>query len=290
MYISPIFYMGNKKKLIKKGLIELFPKKIDTMVELFGGSSIVSMNTKAKRYFISDIDKNLVSLYKLFKYEEADTIINHIKYRIDEFGLAKERTKRNVFADKEKLEQYKKSYMNFRKYYNENKNVLDFYTLMFFAFSQQFRFNNKGDFNMPYGTDCFSEKNEEYIKIGCDFFSLARVSVGFSDFRTLNIDMLTENDFVYLDPPYLNTTATYNENNGWTEKDEDDLYDMCEKLNKKSVKFGLSNVFENKGVKNEKLIKWCEDNNWNVYAFDKFSYTACGKGNSNAKEVFITNY
>ena len=56
--------MGNKKKLIKKGLIELFPKDIDTMVELFGGSSIVSMNTKAKRYFISDIDKNLVSLYK----------------------------------------------------------------------------------------------------------------------------------------------------------------------------------------------------------------------------------
>ena len=29
MIISPIFYMGNKKKLIKKGLIELFPKNIN---------------------------------------------------------------------------------------------------------------------------------------------------------------------------------------------------------------------------------------------------------------------
>ena len=65
MLISPIFYMGNKKKLIKKGLIELFPKNIDNMIELFGGSAIVSMNTKANRYFISDIDNNLVSLYKL---------------------------------------------------------------------------------------------------------------------------------------------------------------------------------------------------------------------------------
>ena len=49
MIISPIFYMGNKKKIIKKGLIDLFPKEIDVMVELFGGSSIVSMNTKANK-------------------------------------------------------------------------------------------------------------------------------------------------------------------------------------------------------------------------------------------------
>ena len=290
MIISPIFYMGNKKKIIKKGLIDLFPKEIDVMVELFGGSSIVSMNTKANKYFISDIDNNLVSLYKLFKYNNSDIIIKHIENRIDEYGLAKERTKRNVFTDKVKLEEYKNAYMNFRKYYNENKNVLDFYTLMFYSFSQQFRFNNKGDFNMPCGNDCFSETNKTYIETGCDFFSLDRVSVGCSDFRTLNIDLLTENDFIYLDPPYLNTTATYNENNGWTEKDEEDLYNMCEELNKKGIKFGLSNVFENKGIKNEKLIKWCNKNNWNVYTFDKFSYMACGKGNSNAKEVFIRNY
>ena len=42
--------------------------------------------------------------------------------------------------------------------------------------------------------------------------------------------------------------------------------------------------------KNQKLIDWCDKNKWNVYTFDKFTYMACGKGNSNAKEVFITNY
>lgn len=52
----------------------------------------------------------------------------------------------------------------------------------------------------------------------------------------------------------------------------------------------MSNVFENKGVENKKIKKWCEKNNWNVYTFDDFTYSACGKGNSNAKEVFITNY
>ena len=102
--------------------------------------------------------------------------------------------------------------------------------------------------------------------------------------------MLTANDFVYLDPPYFNTTAVYNENNGWSETDENDLYSLCESLNTNNIKFGMSNVFENKGVDNQKLIDWCYTNNWNVYTFDKFSYMACGKGNSNAKEVFITNY
>ena len=109
MKISPIFYMGNKKKLIKKGLIELFPKDINTMVDLFTGSSIVSMNTLANKYVISDTDVNLVSLYKLFKDKRSDTIINHINNRIDEYGLARERTKRNEFKDKEKIELYKQA-------------------------------------------------------------------------------------------------------------------------------------------------------------------------------------
>ena len=290
MKISPIFYMGNKKKLIKKGLIELFPNDINTMVDLFAGSSIVSMNTLAKKYVISDIDTNLVNLYTLFKDKDSDTIINHINNRINEYGLARERTKRNEFKDKEKIELYKQAYMNFRKHYNENKNVLDFYTLMFYSFSQQFRFNNKGDFNMPCGNDCFSESNEEYILNGCKFFNQSNVHIFNNDFRMLKVNKLNENDFVYLDPPYLNTTAVYNENGGWTEKDEDDLYALCEQLNEANIKFGLSNVFENKGNKNEKLINWCDRNNWNVYTFDRFTYMACGKGNSIAQEVCITIY
>ena len=48
--ISPIFYMGNKKKLIMKGLIDLFPKDINMFVDLFSGSAVVSMNVKANIY------------------------------------------------------------------------------------------------------------------------------------------------------------------------------------------------------------------------------------------------
>ena len=51
----------------------------------------------------------------------------------------------------------------------------------------------------------------------------------------------------------------------------------------------MSNVFENKGNKNEHLIKWCKDNKWIVYHLNK-NYSALGKGNANSDEVYICNY
>lgn len=288
--ISPIFYMGNKKKLIRKNLIDLFPSDIENFIEPFAGSAIVSMNVKSNRYFINDLDSNVYELYRLFKTNKSNNIINHINKRIDEYRLARERTKRNEFKDKDKIEQYKKAYMDFRTFYNNNKNTLDFYTLMFYSFSQQFRFNSKGEFNMPCGNDCFSEGNKQYIENGCNFFGNDNVYIFNKNFKDLNIKNIKENDFIYLDPPYLNTTATYNENGGWTEEDENELYQLCENLTKYKIKFAMSNVFINKGITNEKLIEWCNKNNFNIYTFDKFTYMACGKGNSNAQEVLITNY
>lgn len=164
--------MGNKKKLIQKGLIDLFPKNINKFVDIFAGSSVVSMNVEANQYVINDNDKYLFELYRLFKNKTPGEIINHINSRIAEYGLARERTKRNEFKDKAKIDEYKNAYMSFRNYYNQNKNVLDFYTLMFYSFSQQFRFNNKGDFNMPCGNDCFSEKIKNILKTVVNFLVL----------------------------------------------------------------------------------------------------------------------
>lgn len=284
--------MGNKKKLIKKGLTELFSDNINTFVDVFAGSGIVAMNTKANKYIINDAENHLAELYTMFREYSADVIIKHIEQRIDEFGLARERTKRNEFKDKEKIQQYKAAYMKLRRQYNEqeSRSVLDFYTLMFYSFSQQFRFNGKGEFNMPCGNDCFSEKNKEYIRNGCNFFKKRNVKISSIDFKKVDISGFDSGDYIYLDPPYLNTTATYTENEGWNEEDESKLYEFCENLTKNNIWFGISNVFENKGAINQRIIDWCRDSKFKVYVFDKFTYMACGKGNSNAKEVFITNY
>ena len=284
--------MGNKKKTIKKGLIDLFPKEINTFVDLFAGSAIVSMNTKANGYIINDINPHLYELYSLFKVNDSSTITHHVEQRINEYDLPKERTRRIEFKDTDKIERYKLAYTTFRNYYNKTKNVLDFYTLMFYSFSQQFRFNSKGEFNMPYGTDYFSETNKEYINNGCNFFNQRNVEIFKSNFTELinKLYIIQKDDFVYLDPPYLNTIATYNENNGWNESDENELYKLCEDLTSQNIKWGMSNIFNNKGIENTKLIEWCNKNKLEIYTFDNRTYSACGKGNSNTQEVYICNY
>ena len=48
-------------------------------------------------------------------------------------------------------------------------------------------------------------------------------------------------------------------------------------------------MFINRGVKNNHLIEWCKQNNWNVYHLNR-NYNPFSRGNSNNDEVFITNY
>ena len=283
--ISPIFYMGNKKKLIKKGLIELFPKDINNFIDLFAGSGVVSLNVSARNIVLNDIDENTVNLIKMFAQTKPEELIYYIEDKINSYNLPTFST--DVRKYKGDREPYKKSYNKLRDDYNTTRDIRLLFLLNIFSNSHMLRYNSSGEFNMPFGNGYFTDECKKNI-LNNTYKNVQHITN--YDFRMLKIDKLQEDDFVYLDPPYLNTTATYNENGGWTDKDEDDLYKLCEQLHNKNVKFGMSNVFENKGIKNDKLIKWCEDNNLNVYTFDKFTYCACGKGNSNAKEVFITNY
>lgn len=291
---SPIPYMGNKKRLINKGLIRMFPNNINTFVDLFAGSGIVSMNTRANKIILNDIDSHLIELYYLFQKHSADEIILHIEKRIHQFGLAPESTKRYIFTDKEKIDQYKRGYIKLRDEYNKSKSVFDFCTLTYFSFSQQFRFNANGNFNMPYGNDYFSDYHRKAIINGCDFFNKNNVEIFNLNFKEFDISKLTSSDFVYLDPPYLITLAVYNENRngyvGWSESDENYLYQLCESLNERNIKFGMSNVFSNKSKTNQNLIDWSICNNFHVHRFSAHTYAVCGKGNSMTEEVFITNY
>lgn len=282
---SPIFYMGNKTKLIKKGLIELFPKNIDTFTDLFCGSGVVSLNVSANNIILNDLNENTVNLIRLFIQNNPDELVSYIEEKIDSYNLPTFSTDTRVYKGDRDI--YKKSYSKLRDDYNKTRDVRLLYLLNIFSNSHMLRYNSHGEFNMPFGNGYFTDKCKENV-LNNVYKEIQQITN--YDFRMLKIDTLNKNDFVYLDPPYLNTTATYNENGGWCEKDEEDLYKLCEELSRKNICFGMSNVFENKNIKNEKLINWCEKNKWNVHTFDEFTYSACGKGNSKTKEVFITNY
>ena len=142
---------------------------------------------------------------------------------------------------------------------------------------------------MPYGSRQFSEN----MKNNLQRFTNVIKNIKFTsiDFRKFPYDKLNKNDLVYCDPPYLISTATYNENGSWTEQEEKDLLHMLNKLNENNVKFALSNVLIHQGIKNELLTDWAKDYKIHYLNCD---YTNCSyhKKDKETKsvEVLITNY
>ena len=120
---------------------------------------------------------------------------------------------------------------------------------------------------------------EALQRLECNFTNL--------DFRYFPFQILTDNDFVYCDPPYYNSTATYNEQNGWNEKDEIDLLNILDSLNEKGVKFALSN-----NLKYENPILYSWKNKYNLHILN-INYNNCNYPKNNKqkdKEILITNY
>ena len=79
---------------------------------------------------------------------------------------------------------------------------------------------------------------------------------------------------------------------GWDEEQEIRLLNFLDRLNEKGIKFALSNVFENKGLRNDLLIQWCERNEYFVYPISSnYSNSSYHRKDRNTSlEVLITNY
>ena len=115
-----------------------------------------------------------------------------------------------------------------------------------------------------------------------------------SDFREIEIDKLTDKDFVYVDPPYLITCAAYNEQGGWSEVDEEDLLQKLDDLSQRGIKFALSNVLESKGRENVLLRKWIESRpNYKMvdlnYSYNNANYQRQNK-EQKTREILVVNY
>ena len=114
-------------------------------------------------------------------------------------------------------------------------------------------------------------------------------SISFIDFDIANLKC---NDFIYIDPPYLPSCASYNENGLWSESIELMLYDFMQILDSKGIRFAFSNVLFHKGVEHVLLQKWLDSNTHVKVHNLNFHYKNCNYQTKRAesKEVLITNY
>ena len=137
---SPLNYTGGKHKLLEQ-ITPLFPKNIDTFVDLFAGGCNVAVNVDAKKIIANDIDENIINLYRYFKDNSSEFIVDEIEKTIEKFELSNtskygyEKYKTDSSAGVGKFN--KKAYEKLRSSYNENPSELMFYTTLIFAFNNQ---------------------------------------------------------------------------------------------------------------------------------------------------------
>ena len=288
---SPMNYTGGKYKLLHQ-IEPLFPEDINLFVDLFTGGGNIAVNVKANKIVANDCEENIIGIYQTFqKYDNVDELIGQIEEIIKTYGLTIDNTEAyNQFRND--YNSLKTSQGNYPPLSSYNINIL-LYVLICYSFNHQYRFNSKGEFNMPFGKER-SQWNENMKNNLIKFHQrIKEKDIVFlnKDFRQLKVDKLGINDFVYCDPPYLITCATYNEKDGWNQECEDDLLNLLDELNTKKIKFALSNVLYSKGKTNDLLIGWSKK--YNVHHLD-YTYQNCNyhtKDKTNkSDEVLITNY
>lgn len=296
VYRSPFFYTGDKYKLINE-LKNYFPKEIDKFIEPFVGGGSVFLNSNAKSFYENDIDRNIMSIHNfLSSFSSTDDLLNILFSKIEEYNFScsykgktvpqelKSKYVKTYFA-KHNADSYKK----LKEKYNasDRSDIADLYLLLIYGFNRMLRFNQKGEFNLPVGNVDFNQNVVEALTNYVNLTNQKKIYWSNEDYKSfLSKIVTTENDFIYLDPPYLITSSEYNK--FWRQKDDDELYSLLDEFTKKKIRFALSNVVTYKGKENIKLLKWAKK--YNVYPVKSNYINYHDNSIKSFSEVLITNY
>lgn len=293
---SPLNYTGGKTKLLPQ-ITSLFPKKINTFVDLFCGGGNVGVNVLSKRTIYNDLNRDVINLIGYFKNNDFDVIDSQVSKIISDYALSDSDAHGYEYYgcnSSDGLGKYNKlAFQKLRKDFNDESrnNLAMLFTLIVYGFNNQIRFNSKGEYNLPVGKRDYNKSIKYNLANFCRDLANQDSVILNTDFRNFDISTLNNDDMVYCDPPYLITTATYNEKNGWSTSDEKDLLDFLMRADKHGIKFALSNVIEHKGRRNVLLDNWSKQ--YNVHNLN-FSYNNSNyhstAGSYKTREVLVTNY
>lgn len=82
---SPLNYTGGKYKLLDS-LFQIFPKDINTFVDLFAGGFNVGINSSAKTIICNDQISYLIELYKFLELTPTEEVIKKLKIELMSFN------------------------------------------------------------------------------------------------------------------------------------------------------------------------------------------------------------
>lgn len=186
----------------------------------------------------------------------------------------------------------KSAYYMFIRYLQNNLPKLSvgrqaavFFFIREYCYSSMFRYNNKGNFNVPYGGISYNrkdfQKKVDYTLSEAIFQKLQTAIISCDDFETfLNSLNLTKDDFIFLDPPYDTDFSTYAQN----EFGQEDQKRLCNYLRNTPAKFLLI-------IKNTDFIYDLYKDAFNISSFDKkYKVSFMNRNIRDAEHLVITNY
>lgn len=213
-----IKWTGSKRKQ-SYDIFKHFPSKIDTYYEPFlGGGSVLyrllSSDIEVNKIVCSDINGHLISLWDMIQNDPqklSDGYRNHwYKLNVDDNG-----------------DRRKDYYYKIRDKFNKEHDPIDFFFLTRTSTNGLVRYNRSGQFNTSFHFSRKGIQPNTLDKIVKDWSNkINKFDIDFIQ-QSFNLINPKKDDFIYFDPPYINTKSSMYQSNTI---DYDDFFSFLSKL------------------------------------------------------------
>ena len=289
-----IKWVGGKGQLLSE-INKLYPvelgKNINKYAEILvgGGAVLFDILSKYKldEVYISDKNLELINTYKSIR-DNVDILIKSLKGMEEQYIPLDNKNRKDYYY--KKREEYNSLKIN-SEVNNIEKAIL-FIFLNKTCFNGLYRVNKKGKFNVPMGAykkpKICDEENLKNVSL-----TLRNVKIVYADYKESE-KFIDDKTFVYIDPPYrpLNITSSFTSytENDFNDKEQIELAEYINVLNKKGAKI----VISNSDPKNNDIDDNFFDKLYKNYNINRVKATRMLNSNASLRgainELLITNY
>lgn len=230
--MKPILkYRGGKSKEIP--LIQQYiPRNYTRYIEPFFGGGAVYFHLEKENSIINDINFRLIEFYKDVRdnYDKIRSELNELQ-RIYETNQKEYEELKAQNPDIRVENKNEELFYKIRNLFNNNRtgeyrNSTIYFFINKTAYSGMIRYNRKGEFNVPYGR--YKNFNTQLLKK--EHSQLLQTANIYNTSYENIFDMATEDDFMFLDPPYDCEFTDYGNGVEFTVEDHIALSDAFKNL------------------------------------------------------------
>lgn len=284
-----IKWAGGKSQLLEE-IRKKYPAKIERYCEPFVGGGAVLLdvlaNFRPKEVLINDINPELTNTYIQIRDNAESIIVTLSEMQGDFWDMNDEKRKEYFYSQRERFNELIKQSAS-----TEEKAAL-FIFINKTCFNGLYRGNGKGLYNVPIGSYrkppiCDAENIRTISEL------LKRVDVHCGDYSECE-SFITDNAFVYIDPPYrpLNATSSFTSyaKTEFGDEQQIQLGHFIEQISEKGAKVVASNSDPHNTDENDNFF----DDIYKMFFIDRVAATRMinskSNGRCNISELLICNY